>query len=425
MAVFNAIGRSAGQIAAGLAGRAVKSALGLNRAPGTGRPAPLSGPVMGSTTDRPNETYQYPLDLATPKNGHFILFTCKQQTKKTETKVGGTNLSQSTLEDISGGDRAEFGGGFGAGGRPGFSPAERRSSIQAASAAVATNTARNLNSSLGARSGPGSIQLKSKPATGSGPYIAMYMPPTVSEVYSLRYNDIDIGPWTQLGADIYEQFKDTNADNFWKEMSNYLKDNEKTGIKDATNAKLAQMARAAAPGVSAAVAIHRGIVFTPKMELMFEGLNRRQFAFSFVMMPSSKDEADMINEIIYQFKVNSAPDYADSLGMQMTIPHRWAIEYYNTGTTGAPSTNGYLTKMDECFLENIQVTYGGDKYVAHEPNAAGAPPTRVAMSLTFRELELQTKSRLENKNHSMPTSGSTDLPFSPEPITGGSGFGVF
>jgi len=350
------------------------------------------------------------------------LFTCKQQTKKTETKVGGTNLSQSTLDDLSAGDPAEFGGGTGPGGLPGQ---PTRPSIQAASAAVATNTARNLNSSLGARSGPGSIQLKSKPATGSGPYIAMYMPPTVSEVYSLRYNDIDIGPWTQLGADIYEQFKDTNADNFWKEMSNYLKDNEKTGIKDATNAKLAQMARAAAPGVSAAVAIHRGIVFTPKMELMFEGLNRRQFAFSFVMMPSSKDEADMINEIIYQFKVNSAPDYADSLGMQMTIPHRWAIEYYNTGTTGAPSTNGYLTKMDECFLENIQVTYGGDKYVAHEPNAAGAPPTRVAMSLTFRELELQTKSRLENKNHSMPTSGSTDLPFSPEPITGGSGFGVF
>ena len=421
MAVFNAIGRSAGQIAAGLAGRAVKSALGLNRAPGIGRPAPLSGPVMGSATDRPNETYQYPLDLATPKNGHFILFTCKQQTKKTETKVGGTNLSQSTLDDLRAGDPAEFGGGTGPGGLPGQ---PTRPSIQSASAAVATNTARNLNSSLGARSGPGSIQLKSKPATGSGPYIAMYMPPTVTETYSLRYNDIDIGPWTQVGADIYEQFKDSNADNFLTEMGDYLKDNQKTGIKDATNAKLAQMARMVAPGASAVVAIHRGIVFTPKMELMFEGLNRRQFAFNFVMMPSSKDEADMINEIIYQFKVNSAPDYADSLGMQMTIPHRWAIEYYNTGTTGAPSTNSYLTKIDECFLENIQVTYGGDKYVAHEPNATGAPPTRVTMSLTFRELELQTKSRLENTNHSMPT-GSTDLPFSPEPITGGSGFGVF
>ena len=422
MAVFNAIGRSAGQIAAGLAGRAVKSALGLNRAPGIGRPAPLSGPVMGSTTDRPNETYQYPLDLATPKNGHFILFTCRQQTKKTETKIGGTNLSQSTLDDLRAGDPAEFGGGTGPGGLPGQ---PTRPSIQSASAAVATNTARNLNSSLGARSGPGSIQLKSKPATGSGPYIAMYMPPTVTETYSLRYNDIDIGPWTQVGADIYEQFKDSNADNFLTEMGDYLKDNQKTGIKDATNAKLAQMARMVAPGASAVVAIHRGIVFTPKMELMFEGLNRRQFAFNFVMMPSSKDEADMINEIIYQFKVNSAPDYADSLGMQMTIPHRWAIEYYNTGTTGAPSTNSYLTKIDECFLENIQVTYGGDKYVAHEPNATGAPPTRVTMSLTFRELELQTKSRLEGKNHSMPTSGSTDLPFSPEPITGGSGFGVF
>ena len=61
-----------------------------------------------------------------------------------------------------------------------------------------------MNSSLGARSGPGSIQLKSKPATGSGPYIAMYMPPTVTETYSLRYNDIEIGPWTQAAASIYE-----------------------------------------------------------------------------------------------------------------------------------------------------------------------------------------------------------------------------
>ena len=422
MAVFNAIGRSAGQIAAGLAGRSIKSVLGLNRAPGTGRPAPLSGPVMGSTTDRPNETYQYPLDLATPKNGHFILFTCRQQTKKTETKIGGTNLSQSTLDDLRAGDPAEFGGGTGPGGLPGQ---PTRPSIQSASAAVATNTARNLNSSLGARSGPGSIQLQSKPATGSGPYIAMYMPPTVTETYSLRYNDIEIGPWTQAAASIYEEFKNTRADNFLVQMGDYLMENQKTGIKDATNAKINQMIKGFNPGLAANIAIHRGIVFTPKMELMFEGLNRRQFAFSFVMMPSSKDEADMINEIIYQFKVNSAPDYADNLGMQMTIPHRWAIEYYNTGTTGAPSTNSYLTKMDECFLENIQVTYGGDKYVAHEPNATGAPPTRVTMSLTFRELELQTKSRLEGKNHSMPTSGSTDLPFSPEPITGGSGFGVF
>ena len=94
-----------------------------------------------------------------------------------------------------------------------FSLAAIISGLSFFTAAVATNTARNLNSSLGARSGPGSIQLKSKPATGSGPYIAMYMPPTVTETYSLRYNDIDIGPWTQVGADIYEQFKDSNADN--------------------------------------------------------------------------------------------------------------------------------------------------------------------------------------------------------------------
>ncbi len=257
------------------------------------------------------------------------------------------------------------------------------------------------------KSRQGSLQARTRATTASGPHIAMYMPPTVSESYGLRYNDHEIGPAITGGSDIYEHFKNQEGE-FVDALTDFIGNNNVDGLQDAVNAKANAMLKALPGGVAAAdaVAINRGIIFTPKMELMFEGLTRRQFAFSFIMMPSSKEEADMINEIIYQFKLNSAPDYADALGMQMTIPDRWTIEYYNTGQSGAPSTNGYLTKIDECFLETINVTYGGDKYVAHEPNETGAPPTRVVMQLTFRELDLQTKELISKKNHTMPTSNN-------------------
>jgi len=365
MAVFTALKNKAGQVAAGLAGSAVKSALGLNRAQ----------PAFGPTSEKPQssvlptEYFQYPKDLSSNGNSHFILFTCRRFEGRSNLDAKKGAGIDATVEDESGGS-----------GRTAEEKATR--TIEAANASGR---------------GPGSLQLTSRAANKSGPYIALYMPPSVQEAYSLRYNDTEISALANIVHAAYQSFKDTQTiEDAFESLTNGNPALE--GVRTLINQKTIGIADAISKGGAAAIGIERGVVFTPKMELMFEGVNRRAFSYSFIMMPTSHDEAQEINKIIHNFKINSAPDYNDALGMEMTIPNRWQIEYYSTGagSDGTPSQNGYLTSIGECFLENISVVYGGDKYIAHEPDAKGSPPSRIQMTLSFRELEIQTKAALEN-----------------------------
>ena len=392
MAVFTALRNKAGQVAAGLAGSAVKSALGLNRAQ----------PAFGPTSEKPQSSvlpsseqhFQYPKDLSSNGNSHFILFTCRQFEGKSKLNP-------------------EFGDGGAAAddlGDPDQAAQTRRQANQLLNAANASGR------------GPGSLQLTSRAATKSGPYIALYMPPSVQEAYSLRYNDTEISALANIVHAAYQSFKDTQTiEDGFESLTNGNPALE--GLRTLINQKTVGILDGISKGGAAAVGIERGVVFTPKMELMFEGVNRRAFSYSFIMMPTSHDEAQEINKIIHNFKINSAPDYNDGLGMEMTIPNRWQIEYYSSGagSDGTPSQNGYLTSIGECFLENISVVYGGDKYIAHEPDAKGSPPSRIQMTLSFRELEIQTKAALENGGILPGQTSTSGLPTaeSPSGVTSG------
>ena len=55
----------------------------------------------------------------------------------------------------------------------------------------------------------------------------------------------------------------------------------------------------------------------------------------------------------------------------------------------------YLNKVSECYLESMDVDYGGDRYKTHEGNANGAPPVETTITLQFGEIELITRERAE------------------------------
>ena len=50
--------------------------------------------------------------------------------------------------------------------------------------------------------------------------------------------------------------------------------------------------------------------------------------------------------------------------IKQKVPKGWKIEYFDGG-----GGNGYLTKIHDCYLETINVTYGGDNQIFHEHNA--------------------------------------------------------
>ena len=79
----------------------------------------------------------------------------------------------------------------------------------------------------------------------------------------------------------------------------------------------------------------------------------------------------------------------------MRVPNTFDISYMYDG-----NENQYLQKISTCVLENITITYGGDRYRTFTPNDEGAPPVETQMTLEFSEMELITKEEFtRDTNH--------------------------
>ena len=110
------------------------------------------------------------------------------------------------------------------------------------------------------------------------------------------------------------------------------------------------------------------------------------------MIPKSQAEADEIKKIINAFKFNMLPEMPNGLGgRQMTVPNTFDIQYMYQN-----AENNYLNKISTCFLKDMTVTYGGDRYKTFDQSStdAGAPPVETSIKLEFREIEMISRERI-------------------------------
>ena len=133
-----------------------------------------------------------------------------------------------------------------------------------------------------------------------------------------------------------------------------------------------------------------GQIVSDRMELAFKGLEKRAFSYTFKMMPKSKEEADEVRNIVNKFKFHMLPEMVDqnTRGRLMKYPDTFNIEYMWQG-----KQNSYINKVSECYLESMDVSYGGDRYRTFEGNEEGAPPVETSITLNFKEIELITRER--------------------------------
>ena len=115
------------------------------------------------------------------------------------------------------------------------------------------------------------------------------------------------------------------------------------------------------------------------------------FSYSFVFIPRDQNEASMVELIVREFKLNMAADYKEDMGViagmrTMGIPNIFKIEYMYHN---APNT--HLNTIGFCALRNVEVSYGGDRFVSYE----GGVPQQTRMTLNFTELDIITKSMIE------------------------------
>ena len=218
--------------------------------------------------------------------------------------------------------------------------------------------------------------------------ISMYMPHDISVTYGAGYKDEPIGALADSVLEAYAAYSEDRISDMGAAVAN---------MDDPIKIMLATMLTSTIGvlpgmgGIKELYAMREGKVFSNRMEVAFQGLEKRKFNYTFKMTPRSEEEAEEIRAIIFAFKANMLPELDGDYekGRRMVIPHTFDIKYMYQG-----DENQYLNKISTCVLENFNVKYGGTQFQAFKGNNEGAPIVETEISLQFREMETITRERI-------------------------------
>ena len=359
------------------------------------------GNTLGGTAKPPIESkystrlMSYPYDVAEDEQqGHYIMFSVKVLDKKAQLKQKQARKAFATvlrnLESEQQSNELDLADAE-AGGDSLYTSEFSQKDINFQNQIQGLKSNSNfLNNASGENR---SIQLASRQSVRTGVTISLYMPPQVQVQYQVKYADQKIGSLAQIGMQAIEAFRGGSS---VKASLTNLKDasggNVREGLTNSLNSTLDTLA----PGARALQQIDSGKVVTPRMEMMFEGVGRRSFSFTFDFLPKSEAEAKTVEQIIYTFKENMMPSYTNATTRrEMEIPNTFDIQYMYQDTE-----NGFINKISECFLTTVDVQYGGDRFTAHERSTtgkgdSGAPPQKSKITLSFTELETLSKEMIK------------------------------
>ena len=305
--------------------------------------------------------------------------------KSLQKKLRGSNFSKSQLtypEDLGGTDQGHY--------IQFFINEQANANISfgggAASSAGGT--------SYGGGGGTSTLSVKRAPTKRIASSIALYMPAQVSLQQASKYGEVEIGAATAAAIAAYKGFQEKSdfsaaAMNSIGAFGDVAKESGAEALRTALDT--------AAPGAKASMQISSGKVTNNRMEMVFEGISRRSFSFSFKMMPKSEQEAKNVDRIVNMFRFYMAPSFdpVNSADTSRTfiVPATFDIEYYYSG-----GANRFLNRIATSVLESCNVTYGGERVQFFRPtsgvNGDGAPPVETNIELQFKELEVITREKI-------------------------------
>ena len=345
---------------------ALGGARGVGLPPNAGRVRPTS---QFANLDNPftGQSVVYPEDLGSTDQGHYILFEINEQ-KNANVKfgTGGKKVEIGNLPPFEQGRvKEQYGGGYSSGD---FVDSKTQSKLDSRASTVSVK-------------GPGTRRLLSN--------IALYMPAQVQVGTGAQYGEKELGAFT---AQAVEAVKGISEGNIEKIKSSITNSGESgTMMAEATVTKLIDVIPGLG-GIGAAMDIKRGFVRNNRLEMLFEGIGRREFTFSFKMMPKSEAEAKSVRTICEMFRFYMSPSFIGDIGTSRTMafPATFDIKYlYAFG-----KENRFLNKISTCVCTQANITYGGERVQFFRPTGDGAPPVETQLDLTFKELELITRERI-------------------------------
>ena len=308
---------------------------------------------------------RYPMDVGVaPDQGHWIIFDIFQQDSA---QLKAQKITKSV-----------------------------KSKAAAAQAAAAVGGSDDFFDAVGAgiekvatvkQTGANSIQVKRESTRRLDSTIALYMPPSVSVTYGAKYADQDIARSVETGVSAFEAF--TSTAGFGEALGAA---GATAGLGLAGTGVQTLFDKLTPAGAKAMAEISMGAIISPRMELMFEGIQRRTFSFNFTFIPKSEPEAEKVEQIVKLFKKHMSSNYGSN-GMggvdgvrEMEIPDFFNIEYMYRG-----GRNTHLNRIKQCVLTKADIDYGADRWHAFE----NGQPQTTKLALSFSELEIITKDYIE------------------------------
>ena len=132
-----------------------------------------------------------------------------------------------------------------------------------------------------------------------------------------------------------------------------------------------------------------GYVFNPQKQMLFQGIEFRQFNMSFTFTPYSSKEAQDVKEIIKLFRKWSAPQKTQAAGgMFFNPPAVFQVDFkFNN------SQNLNIPKLKDCVIESVEVNYSPNGiWSAHSDGA----PVQTTVTLSLKEMDLVDRTDIEN-----------------------------
>jgi len=132
-----------------------------------------------------------------------------------------------------------------------------------------------------------------------------------------------------------------------------------------------------------------GYAFNPQQQVLFEGIDFREYDMTFVFTPTSVEEAYDITKIIKTFRKHAAPTIVNGLaGFFFTPPSVFDISFYRNGIP-----NEKISPIRTSVITNINVDYAPNGWSA----MVDGMPAQTILTLSFREIDLVDRTSIEKE----------------------------
>lgn len=213
--------------------------------------------------------------------------------------------------------------------------------------------------------------------------IALHMPNQLNVRYSTSYDTEDTIDFAMIAAAGGAGSEIVKALQSGKSIPETAEQQAPTAGAAAGNIALRKLPN------SGALSKLSGLAPNPRKEQIFKGVDFRTFTFEYQFFPRNSDESANVLEIINLFRTHMHPEFKDANSFLYVYPSEFDIQYYSGNRE-----NTKLHKHTSCVLTEMAVNYTPNgQFTAF----ADGTPTHINLQLTFKELALLDKKKMQDK----------------------------